>query len=287
MRRILLGLILLIVYGSLYPWHFVGSPEKGVLEWPHTFDRGDVLVNILLYIPLGACAYLAFPKWRRVRFVAPVVLALLLSVSVELAQAFEPLRSSQLSDVLTNTLGGAMGMALAAFLPLPASAESFLLVCWVAHLLFFGSPWWPMEFVGWVIVASVAMPQRSSRWRVPIAVACYVAILLRGMVPFRFASGASRFDWIPFEGFILANWEQMIPVLVAKVFWYGAAVWVLWRVRASWMVAGIAAACFLAAIEVAQRHIPPHVSEITDPLMALLLAATFAAVPSTHKEVDA
>jgi 8-oxo-dGTP diphosphatase len=33
------------------------------------------------------------------------------------------------------------------------------------------------------------------------------------------------------------------------------------------------------AIEIAQRYIPPHISEITDPLMALLIAAFFAALP--------
>jgi uncharacterized membrane protein required for colicin V production len=56
---------------------------------------------------------------------------------------------------------------------------------------------------------------------------------------------------------------------------------VLRRLSLSWMVAGAAAASFLGAIEVAQRHIPPRVSEITDPLMALLLAAAFAAISSS------
>jgi len=76
----------------------------------------------------------------------------------------------------------------------------------------------------------------------------------------------------------------MIPVIVAKLFWYGAAVWVLWRVKPSWMLAGATAAFFLAAIEVAQRHIPPHVSEITDPLMALLLAAGFSQLVQSPRE---
>ena len=128
------------------------------------------------------------------------------------------------------------------------------------------------------------MPQRTFRWRGLLAVACSLALLLRGLAPFKFASAAAPFDWVPFEGFLVSNWEQMMPMLVAKLFWYGAAVWVLRRVNLPWMVAGAAAASFLAAVELAQRHIPPHVSEITDPLMALLLAAAFAAIPSSPQE---
>ena len=285
MRRILLGLILIVLYGSLYPWHFVRWPEGAVLAWPGTLDPGDAFVNILLYLPLGACAYSAFEGRRhRVRFLLPVVLALLLSTSIEVLQAFEPARHSSAYDISTDVLGAAIGMVLAAFLPVRPSPESFLLACWTGHLLFFGSPWWPAECVGWLIVASAAMPQRTFRWRGLLAVACSLALLLRGLAPFKFASAAAPFDWVPFEGFLVSNWEQMMPMLVAKLFWYGAAVWVLRRVNLPWMVAGAAAASFLAAVELAQRHIPPHVSEITDPLMALLLAAAFAAIPSSPQE---
>jgi 8-oxo-dGTP diphosphatase len=279
MRRILLGLILLILYGSLYPWHFTGSPGA-VLAWPDPLDRDDVLVNVLLYIPLGACAYLACGRWRRMRFVAPVALGLVLSLSIELLQVFEPARTSQASDVLTNVIGAALGMAIAALIPARPSPELFLLACWTAHLLFFVSWRWPVECVGWLIVASAAMPQRSLRWRVPIAAVCYLAILFRGLAPFKLVPEATRFDWVPFGGFLAADWAQVIPVMVIKMFWYGAAVWVLRRLNLSWTMAGSAAAIFLLAIEVAQRHIPPHGAEITDPLMAVLLAAAFAAIPS-------
>jgi 8-oxo-dGTP diphosphatase len=67
---------------------------------------------------------------------------------------------------------------------------------------------------------------------------------------------------------------------MAKLFWYGAAVWVLRRLSLGWLVSGAAAASLLTAIEITQRYIPPHISEITDPLMALLIAAFLAALPS-------
>ena len=285
MRRILAGLILIILYGSLYPWRFVGWPQHAFLGWPHRLDGGDALVNILLYLPLGACAYWAFAGLRRpLQFAAPVLLAALLSTSVEVLQAFEPLRDSSAYDISTNTIGGALGMLIAFAIPLRPSPELFLMAAWTAHLLFFGSWSWPVECFGWLIVASAAMTRRTFRWRGLLAAGCYGALLWRGLAPFHLASVASPFDWIPFNAFLVANWEQMIPAIVAKLFWYGAAVWVLWRVKPSWMLAGATAAFFLAAIEVAQRHIPPHVSEITDPLMALLLAAGFSQLVQSPRE---
>ncbi len=288
MRRILVGLILIILYGSLYPWHFVRWPLGRVLEWPRVLDGGDALVNILLYLPLGACAYWAMAgRGRLVRFIAPVILALLLSTAVEVTQAFEPLRRSSAYDIATNTIGGALGMLIASALPLRPSPELFLMAAWAAHLLFFTSWSWPVECLGWLIAASAVVPQRSVRWRGLLALGCYVALLARGLEPFRLAASAAPFNWVPFDAFLVANWEKMIPVIVAKLFWYGSAVWVLWRVKPSWMLAGVAAATFLALIEIAQRHIPPHVSEITDPLMALLLAAAFAQLAPPPREVPA
>jgi 8-oxo-dGTP diphosphatase len=285
MRRILTGVILLIVYGSLYPWQFVRAPLGAVLAWPRAFDSGDVILNILVYLPLGTCAYWAFAALRRMRFVLPILLGLVLSFSVELVQAFEPARSSELSDVLANTGGAAIGMLLAAAIPLRPSPELYLLACWVGHLVFFGASAWPVEITGVSIALSAAMPGQSFRWRGTIAVLCYLALLYRGLAPFHFVSPPASFNWRPFEAFIFDRRDDAIRILMAKLFWYGAAVWVLRRLSLGWFVSGAAAASVLMAIEIAQRYIPPHISEITDPLMALLIAAFFAALPRIVKVV--
>jgi 8-oxo-dGTP diphosphatase len=279
MRRILIGVILLIVYGSLYPWQFVRVPPGEVLAWPDAFDSGDVILNVLVYVPLGACAYWAFPSLRRMRLVLPILLGLVLSFSVELVQAFEPARSSELSDVVANTGGAAIGMLLAAVIPMRPSPELYLLACWAGHLLFFGASAWPVEIAGMLIVLSAAMPERSFRWRWSIAILCYSALLYRGLTPFHFVSTPAPFNWRPFEAFIFDRREDAIRILTAKLFWYGAAVWVLRRLRLGWIAAGAVAASLLMAIEITQRYIPLHISEITDPLMALLIAAFFAALP--------
>jgi 8-oxo-dGTP diphosphatase len=123
------------------------------------------------------------------------------------------------------------------------------------------------------------MPGPSFRSRGIIAVLCYLALFYRGLAPFHFASTPAPFNWRPFEAFIFDRREDAIRILMAKLFWYGAAVWVLRRLRLWWTAAGAVAASVLMAIEIAQRYIPPHISEITDPLMALLIAAFFAALP--------
>jgi len=279
MRRILAGLILLILYGSFFPWRFSRVPAGPVLVWPRSLLTGDALLNFLIYLPLGACAYYAFSERRWLRFLAPVALAFTLSLSVELTQVFIPHRASELSDLLMNTLGGACGMAAAALVPARPSPEIFLLVMWAAHLGFRGFQGWLVECFGWLVVASAVFPEKTRSWRWLVAAACYLAILYRGLAPFIFVSQASLFDWVPFRGFLFADWSKALPMLFSKLFWYGAAVWVLRRLRLSWPLCGGVAAGFLLAIEIAQRHIPPHVSEITDPLMAVLLAGAFAALP--------
>ena len=287
MRRILAGSIALILYGSFFPWQFSRVPMGPVLEWPRTLFSGDALLNFLIYLPLGACAYYAVVERRRMRIILPVALAFTLSLFVELTQVFIPGRDSELSDLLMNTLGGACGMAAAALFPFRPTPEVFLLVCWAAHLLCRGFQGWVVECFGGLVALSAAFSERTRNWRWAVALACYLAIVYRGLSPFVFVAQSSAFAATPFQAFLLTDWSKVLPILFSKLFWYGAAVWVLRRLRLSWILSGAAAAVVLLAIEIAQRHISPHVSEITDPLMALLLAGALAALPSTVMVVAA
>jgi len=76
--RLLLLVIALIVYGSLYPWHLDfdrsgANPLWVVLHaWPHGIDRfvlRDAAINLALYFPLGMAAFLAAAR-RHGRWVA-------------------------------------------------------------------------------------------------------------------------------------------------------------------------------------------------------------------------
>jgi glycopeptide antibiotics resistance protein len=78
--------------------------------------------NLLLMLPIGLFGPLALPwldRWRRV-----LLVALLLSVFIELAQLRIPDRSADVDDVLLNTVGALIGYGLMRMLGLrPRSAR--------------------------------------------------------------------------------------------------------------------------------------------------------------------
>jgi glycopeptide antibiotics resistance protein len=122
---LLASVVLLIVYGSLYPWEFEPLRDTDPLtillhSWDFELNRfilRDIAVNVALYLPLGFAAYLVFRRPRR--RLAPILLAAVmgcaLSCMVEMAQAFEPDRHTSLVDVATN-VSGAIAGAVAAML---------------------------------------------------------------------------------------------------------------------------------------------------------------------------
>ena len=68
----------------------------------------DVLLNVLLFVPFGAALWLRGTPLRRIP-----LLALGLSLAVEIIQGAIPGRDPSLSDLITNTAGGALGALLA------------------------------------------------------------------------------------------------------------------------------------------------------------------------------
>lgn len=121
MYRILLIAIALIVYGSLFPWEYNPHHAHGnpilllVHSWPrHVRDAsvGDVIVNLLLYVPVGMFGYLAMVRHARLRFTVPIVLGFVLSTLVEVAQVYDVSRDSSPLDVTCNTIGSGLGVLL-------------------------------------------------------------------------------------------------------------------------------------------------------------------------------
>lgn len=169
MFGILIVVILLIAYGSLYPWafearHLAASPLYVLLHsWDaNVYDRRflfDMAVNVAVYIPLGMTAYLAFRRFKSValEFLAPVAIGALLSASMEMLQLFTPHRQCSAIDLVDNILGSGVGVlagvALTVLADLPAKGPGFrfrdrcavaLLFCWVASLAF---PLFPVYYL--------------------------------------------------------------------------------------------------------------------------------------------
>jgi VanZ family protein len=114
---LLAGVLLLIVYGSLYPFDFKpDAVEGGVLQalrelsWQRA-GRGDRISNVLLYLPFGFCLFLGLATRlrRRVAGVLAVLAGATLSLAIEVAQVYLPIRVPSLTDFTLNTLGTALG----------------------------------------------------------------------------------------------------------------------------------------------------------------------------------
>jgi len=366
--RILLIVIALIVYGSLYPFDFhstqlAGSPLWVLIHsWPTHVDRfvvRDIVVNLLLYLPVGVFGFLALRQNFRIAFAVTltVLIALALSSSIEMIQLFDDARDCSASDVVCNVSGTILGVALASlyqnwlrrFLAhaetskfLHPSGAVLLFYTWLAYQAF---PLFPAlsrtrlaekfrvvfaqvsvtpidtftYFVEWLIVAQLlesVLGAKRTRRLLPLlllvlpakllivgrtvtwselagAVLAYICsyflsayqrraalvaglmvslLILRGLAPYHWSSVANPFSWIPFSGFLSTDRDFGLLTFLRKCFWYGSAIWLLraagWRLAR----AAVAVALLLGAIEVVQIHLPGRVAEITDPLLALILA---------------
>jgi VanZ family protein len=114
---LLLAVVALIAYGSLYPFDFNFDASHPTLKaalqqlsWARA-GRADRVRNVLLYAPLGFCLML----WLRHRtgvLLAALLATLfgsLLSLSIEVAQVYLSIRVPSLSDVMLNAAGTLLG----------------------------------------------------------------------------------------------------------------------------------------------------------------------------------
>jgi VanZ like family len=104
---------LVVILGvTLFPLEATDVPPPILCVLCGDGALADGILNAALFVPLGAA--LAVARWRARRTIA---LGALLSCGVEAAQLMIPGRDPSLSDVLFNTLGTALGVALAHFAP--------------------------------------------------------------------------------------------------------------------------------------------------------------------------
>jgi hypothetical protein len=95
-------------------------PAKPFLSTPSPDNREDILENIAGYIPLGfsLCALLVSLRIPRAPFIT-IAACVAVSLMVECLQFFTPTRDSDITDVITNTLGAAIGVVLLRLLAPP------------------------------------------------------------------------------------------------------------------------------------------------------------------------
>jgi glycopeptide antibiotics resistance protein len=109
----------LVIAGVVLPWSsFQPHSHWGRVVWlpfstPPPLTARDVIVNVLLYVPFGFLYAWPRPGSARV-FLWSAVWAASLSIATEWTQVFSHARFPSATDVLLNTIGSAMGVALAA-----------------------------------------------------------------------------------------------------------------------------------------------------------------------------
>ena len=113
----------LIVYASLYPfsdWRDQGMEPLAFLlaALPRYWTGFDVAINLAGYAPLGSMLALSALRTDRTRYSLwfPVVLAAMLSLSMESLQSYLPARVSSREDWGLNMAGAWMGAVMTVFL---------------------------------------------------------------------------------------------------------------------------------------------------------------------------
>jgi VanZ like family/Concanavalin A-like lectin/glucanases superfamily len=95
-------------------------PHKPILlapwkefEWSRSYAQ-DVVINIVGFAPFGffLCAYFTLKQNARWAAAAALSLGVITSVAIEVLQVWLPTRSSSATDVITNTIGTALGVCL-------------------------------------------------------------------------------------------------------------------------------------------------------------------------------
>jgi len=148
------SVLAIIIYGSLFPFDFYANPNPAgpfaalIATYRSPGSRGDLISNILLYIPLGFFSVLALRPRPRLPHVLLVIFAGgVLSMGIELTQFYDRGRVSSLSDFYANAagtgLGAVAGVILHRKLRFAAIGNTrqhpfvvLLLACWLGYRLF-------------------------------------------------------------------------------------------------------------------------------------------------------
>lgn len=190
-RWLLVFFVLLILYGSLFPFELrhveVHGPIDAIrrIRWGIS-TRGDIFANVLLYLPFGAALAWALPQAGSAlgRVLLAALLGAALSFSVELTQVFLVRRVATYADVINNTIGAFAGAGLATLVRSTAdrlnASEAFrltrepvsaaLVALWLATFL----PSWlpPLDTSRWPQAWAALLAQDWPSWHT----ACFEAL---------------------------------------------------------------------------------------------------------------
>jgi len=98
------------------------------------------------------------------------------------------------------------------------------------------------------------------------------AILLREVAPLHLSPSPAPFSWVPFAATLVSPRETGFIVICRKLFDYGALLWLGRRAAVSYGMGAAVLAPALFVLEWLQRYLPGRTPEITDAVLALIMA---------------
>lgn len=138
--------ILTLIWIILFKLHFNFAEMDRVRDinlipfWGSAGIGANVMYNILFFIPFGIYIYMLKRKWS---FIIKVVITLCLSLSFEILQYIFAIGRTDITDILSNTLGGIIGIGIYGLLSRILKSKTnkvmniALLVLTVCILMFF------------------------------------------------------------------------------------------------------------------------------------------------------
>lgn len=113
----IIGLIWLILFKiSFHPITYlelVNTRSLNLVPFAMSGGSREILYNIIAFIPFGILFGMNAPKWS---FLTKVILSFSLSLSFESLQYLLAIGASDITDIITNTLGALIGLSFYALL---------------------------------------------------------------------------------------------------------------------------------------------------------------------------
>lgn len=128
----------------------------------------------------------------------------------------------------------------------------------------------------------------STRMRFALAAVLLAALIVaERLEPFHFSPFENHFGWIPFLSLMEGSLEVNIQSFLEKFFLYGSLMWLLTVSGMRLSGGAILVSATLLVTSMMEIYLPNRSAEITDAVMALLIAAMFGLVQQVSKNARA
>jgi VanZ family protein len=133
-----------------------------------------------------------------------------------------------------------------------------------------------LAFAVWLIL--LPLPARLRTGTAGLVVCAYVVALR--LEPYTFETAAREFGWMPFRSLMQGSLSVDTLAFLEKFFLYGSMIYLLGDALGRRLPAAVIVATLLFMTSWAEAWLPGRSAEITDTLMALIVAVIFALLPA-------